>query len=386
MKILFLITASGKKSGGHMFSLYHIAHEIAKTHSVRIISFGEEESVVYSESSLYLSNCKISSLKDLLNLNSRLIEKLNGFEPDIVHSFDDTSFLLSANVKIFRNSKLVFTKCGGMNPKGKKWIYADNLVLFSKENYTALKSMEMYKKASLNLIPNRVKRIQLFENNQLTEVKDNSCFNFVRISRIGLNYVESTKSLFKLVSELPVFKKKYRIYIIGRIENETKYLELVQLANDMKLDVRFITDARTQIASQMLYLADCVLGTGRSLMEAMSLGIPVLTPLSNSKYPTLVSSENFDQLLNTNFSERNIEPEDMQINAYDKLIKCISDKVFYNEISKGTQYLFDARLSVEEAIPQYEFVYQNALIKKESRMAYYNWFYFLRMIKNLLYA
>lgn len=384
MKILFLITASGKKTGGHMFSLYHIAHEIAKTHSVKIISFGEEESVVYSDSELYLSNCKIRNLKNLLNLNSQLIDRLNGFEPDIVHSFDDTAFLLSANLKIFRNSKLVFTKCGGKNPNGKKWIYADNLVLFSKENYTALESMKMYKNASLYLIPNRVKRIELISENDKSEIKDNSYFNFVRISRIGNNYIDSTKSLFKLVSELPVFQKKYRIYIIGRIENETRYLELVQLADDMNLDVKFITDSRTQIASKMLYLADCVLGTGRSLMEAMSLGIPVLTPLKNSKYPTLVINENFDQLFSTNFSERNTETEEMKDFAFSKLTQCISDNVSSVEIAKETQRLFDTRLSVEEATPHYELVYKNALQKKKSSMSFYNWLYFLRIIKNLV--
>ncbi len=385
MKILFLITGSGSKVGGHMFSLYHIAHEIAKYYDIRIITLGKEKSVIFSNSEFYLSNCEIDSLKKILSLNAQLKNTLQGYIPDIVHCFDESSFLLASQIQCLEKCKFILTKCGGKNPKGKYWIYADNLIVFSKENYDAIKSLKMYRKANVYLIPNRVSKIHIKTNNQDTkEIKENDYFNFVRIGRISSNYIKSTKSLLKLVSELPSLQKKYRVYIIGRIENEESYKELVDLSNDLNIDIKFITDSRTENASQMLYLADCVLGTGRSLMEAMSLGLPTLTPVLNSDYPILVTKDNLEVLFYTNFSERNVVPRKMQEDAYKTLLKIIEDETWYKIISNESFKIFENNFAIENAIPKYKTVYDNSLKRKRTKFKSVNILYYIKLIKNLL--
>lgn len=384
MKILFLIKASGSKVGGHMFSLYHIAHEIAKYYDIRIITLGKEKSVIFSNSEFYLSNCEIDSLKKILSLNAQLKNTLQGYIPDIVHCFDGSSFLLASHIKCLRKCKFVLTKCGGVNPSGKYWIYADNLIVFSKENYDAIKSLSMYQNSNIYMIPNRVSKTHLNTVNfDKEEIKDKNNFNFVRIGRISSNYIKSTKSLLKLVAELPVFKKKYKIYIIGRIEDEEVYYDLVRLSNQLNIDAKFITDHRTENASQMLYLADCVLGTGRSLMEAMSLGLPTLTPVSNSDYPILVTKNNFEALFYTNFSERNTVPKTMQEDAYKTLLKIIEDEASYSIISTESLEIFKDNFSIENAIPKYKIVYDNSLKKKRAKFRFINFLYYVKLIKEI---
>ena len=154
------------------------------------------------------------------------------------------------------------------------------------------------------------------------------------------------------------------MYIIGRIENEESYKELVDLSNDLNIDIKFITDSRTENASQMLYLADCVLGTGRSLMEAMSLGLPTLTPVLNSDYPILVTKDNLEVLFYTNFSERNVVPRKMQEDAYKTLLKIIEDETWYKIISNESFKIFVNNFAIENAIPKYKTVYDNSLKRK----------------------
>ena len=68
--------------------------------------------------------------------------------------------------------------------------------------------------------------------------------------------------------------------------------------------VTTITDSRVERGSDLLCLGDCVIGMGRSVMEAAVLGKVVVVPNSKSNYPLLLDNENFQALYKYNFSGR----------------------------------------------------------------------------------
>ena len=122
-------------------------------------------------------------------------------------------------------------------------------------------------------------------------------------------------------------------------------------------------------------------------MEAMSLGIPVLTPLKNSNIPILVTKENFQELSRTNFSERNTISAEKQNEAYDKLITSLNDESYYAGISYEVEDLFERFLNVEKALDKYEVVYQNSLNNGlYLKGTIVNKLYLLKILKSLFCA
>ena len=152
-----------------------------------------------------------------------------------------------------------------------------------------------------------------------------------------------------------------KLIIIGCVEDDVAYEQLKLSIAQERLPVSFITDEKvTRKASDYLYLADAVVGTARSLMEATSLGLPVLTPAFNYKYPVLVDSDNFEGFFATNFSPRNrVSQEDINQNLI-KIKQLITDKHYYESQQNFALRVFDRYFHVENARDAYMKVYDIA--------------------------
>ena len=61
-------------------------------------------------------------------------------------------------------------------------------------------------------------------------------------------------------------------------------------------------------ASELIGLADAVVGTGRTLVEAALCKKVLFVPIAGAELPTLVTPENWQQLAFYNFSERSKLP------------------------------------------------------------------------------
>ena len=367
MKILFITYASAVGRGGHVHSMLQISNFISEFNDVKIMNLGDGDSCVLNASSNFIGSCNVTDLRFIFSLNNQFKTKLNGFLPDIIHCFDEYSYFLASHCKLFKSQKFIFTKCGGPSSRNKYWFHADNIILFSKENYNWYQNKKQYSKSNIQLIPNRVKGLSQNELNNRGIEKDLEAFNFVRIGRIGANYKESILSLLSLVNSLKFnlnIDKKLIIYIIGYVENEIIFQEIKNRANEQNLKVQFITDERTIQASQLLGLADCVLGTGRGLMEAMSLGIPVLTPVSNNEYPILVTQANFNSLLETNFSPRNYLSNISSFDELSAIANIVNSEYNYKTIKDETFKLFDLNLSLNNSKVAYEQLYIETLRRK----------------------
>jgi hypothetical protein len=131
----------------------------------------------------------------------------------------------------------------------------------------------------------------------------------------------------------------------------------------------------------MLYLADAVIATGRGIMEATGMGLPILTPAKNAKLPILVSTDNFESFLATNFSQRNIASEnDIQSNI-NNIRRLIEDKKFYEESENQSSIFFDQYFDVQGAISKYIDVYKNVLdVPKQKKNSLMNIKFLLKTI------
>lgn len=368
-KILFLTYARAQGKGGHVYSLLHLSDFIAEDNDIRVMNLGDGDSCVLTKSKHFVGSCDVTSFKKVMQLNSQFKKALGGFNPDVVHCFDEYAYLLVLHCSVFKNTKLSFTKCGGPSSPHKYWFHADNIVLFSKENYRWYENKKQYRNSQIKLIPNRVKRIKLNPEIVSGLTKHENEFTFVRIGRIGRNYYPLIISLIDLVAKLNEHNKSNKILkllIVGVIEDEKLYHQVKAHVKEKDVLTEFVTDERAVNGAQFLALADCVLGTGRNLMEAMSLNIPVLAPVQNNAYPVLVDKGNFDTLLSTNFSPRNKLDQIEEADELEKIKGIVSDNEKFKTQQKTVDELFLEHLFLDNTRTIYREFYQKTIADKRT--------------------
>lgn len=371
MKILFIISVHSHGRGGHFHSLNHISSVLSKENEVRIISIGPGKSSVLENNSNYFENTYFNGL-NLTSLKRSIGKITKNYNPDIYHCFDIGSYNI---IRLFISSKfnkLVVNKCGGPNPV--KYPFVPNLVLFSVENLEWFNSNLKYQATNISLIPNRVKAISKPLNNLKNRFFDSQVFSFVRISRIGVTYLKGLIDSMNLVNELAVQNVgKIRLIIIGTIESHKVYDFLIGSNQFKQGNVVILTDEEsTKEASNMLYLADAVIGTGRGLMESASLSLPVLAINSNGSYPVLLNENNFDYAFRTNFSERNIFQDYDESQNLKEIQRIITCKESYLASSVFSYSVFKKYFDLEIAKHKYLSVYKKSIFTKRYIIQDYN--------------
>lgn len=357
MKILFFIRTKGKGLGGHYYSLDHISKELANKHEVSIISIGPNPSKAIEGNPLFLQHIYTSKSK-LLRPLTDLRKLIKNASPDILHCFDLIAYNYIRFVANSNKIKIVLTICGGPNPS--KMFHVKNLILFSSENLEWFNSYEIYKNSNIFLIPNRVKQIEI--ERQLIK-KNTGEFTIMKIGRISNEYKAGLHIAVNLLNYLHNIKhySNVKLYIIGNVEDTQLYKELLNNHLLKKGVLVLITEEKYTIeASQLLYLADAVIGTGRGLMEASSLGKPLLVYNANGDFPVLLTKDNFFEAFKTNFSQRNIfscHKENKNLEAIERMIV---DKNFYNILSRFSFEIFYDHFDISKVVERYDTVYLNS--------------------------
>ena len=368
MKILFLISSGkGKATGGHYYSLHQVSLEMAKSCDVQIVMLGHTLSPVLKDNPHLIEHIISGhSLIDIIHLNKRFKAIFKKFQPDIIHCFDTNSLNRCLLCPATGRIPLILNKCGGPNPLRNNYQHADVTVVFSKENEQWYLNNKHYDNNSIFLIPNRVRALDLLPEKLREEKANPDKITFVRISRLGGAYEMTLLQTFNLIEKLneniPI-----ELFVIGTITDQIKFNNLVKEGERKKITVHYITDRRAARGSSFLYLADFVVGTGRSFMEATSLGIPTLTPAKNTNIPVLVSSTNVEHFLSTNFSERNLAKDGDEVNTLETVKKLISDDLVYQKFQKETKLFFKELFGTGKINQKYSSVYEYALLKSIPR-------------------
>lgn len=369
MRILFLISSEGKGAGGHFNSLYQISSEIGKKYDIKIILLGKGNSpIVEGSPYFYRKITSAHGLKDFRYLHKQFRKVSQDFKPDIIHCFDTNSLNRVLLSHSFKNIPIVMNKCGGKNPLGKNHQHADAIVVFSKENQEWFISNKNYDSASIYVIPNRVRELNNLSEEKRVEVASPDKISFVRVSRLGGAYEHTLLQTYTLLDKLAE-KYPVELFVVGRIQDEKRFEKLVELANNKAYDIKFITDERAFKGSDFLYLADFVVGTGRSFMEATSLGIPTLTPALNTEIPILIDEGNVENFLATNFSERNVAPVGSEAFTFNEIDKLYKDKNYRVEYKNRTKEIFDEYFGTNKILERYDHVYHNVLNIKLKRLS-----------------
>ncbi|MBY8962417.1 hypothetical protein KJK34_06605 [Flavobacterium sp. D11R37] len=370
MNILFLASNDGGNGvGGHYNSLNQVCNEVAKEHNTKILTFGSATSPVLAQNKHFGGHIQAAkSLSGLFKVKNELKKVVKEFNPDIVHCFDSQSLNRILPVPSLFNVPVVFNKCGGKNPLKSNYQHADSIVVFSPENKEWFTKNPNYNKEDIFLIPNRVQKLEFIDESSRKEQKKQDKITFVRISRLGGAYEKTLLDTFNLVAKL---SEKYpvELIVIGRIQDRERFEKLVKAGEDKNVPVTYITDDRAVKGSDFLYLADFVVGTGRSFMEATSLGIPSLTPVQNADYPMLVNSRNFQNYLNTNFSERNRADDYSLSYNISNIEQLIESKEKYAQAKDETLTIFKDFFGTESILPKYNAVYKYALQNRKPRMS-----------------
>ena len=262
----------------------------------------------------------------------------------------------------------MLNKCGGPNPA--YFPHTKNIILFSKENEEWFKSKIKFKNSNICLSPNRVKRLEA--NSSFHPIKKESDeFTFVRICRIGNTYIKSIRDSINLISRLlERGVNNIKLYIIGVVEDVEVFNKFVD--NDfVKMGyVVFLTESKfTNEASKMLYLADAVIGSGRGLMEATSLGKPILAIDKNGKIPVLLNKFYFNDAFETNFSERNSFGDLNQEKNLNSIASLIGDKSYYSHISTLSFGYFKDFFDLDKVAEIYPNAYQESAFAKKKLLS-----------------
>lgn len=357
MRIAYFITARGHGRGGHFHSLNHISSAIGARNNVKIYVLGPGKSEIIESNSHFQDHIYFNG-RNLFEFQRKLKRSIEVFRPEIIHCFDLTSYNLISLFCPKSKSKIILNKCGGPNPN--RYPIVDNLVLFSQENYSWFKNNKKFMSSNIHLISNRINRTELDIKPQyknLVEKKDDE-FSFVVIARIGEYYKDNLFKSISLIRQLSAKSlMKIRLYIVGTVESADTYKYLREEGKDIA--VTFLTeDIYTVKASNMLYLADAIIGTGRGLMEGMGHGKPVLTPASNSKLPIMVNAKNFDNFFRTNFSPRNKASESDILYNNNYILDIINNKDKYTQTCLFSEKMFKEFFDVESGIEKYMNAYK----------------------------
>lgn len=370
MKIAFVISSINSKSnglGGHYHSLLETAEQLSHKHDILIINIGNNpaKALENTKFKLYSIICKRFAI---VRTHKKVINILKKEKPDILHAFDSSAFFWVRLAGHKLRIPFCITKCGGVNPV--YFPYAKYLVLFSKENLDFFCTKRKFKNSNIFLIPNRIRDFE-DDNIRIDKIKKVlgsyvESFKFLRITRIGNYYYNSSIQLINLVNKLTDDGIKCCAIFIGTVEDIHLFNELEKHCNK---NCFFFTESEfTNNAKALINCADAVLGTGRSFMEAAAKGKILLSPAQNSSTPALITQENFETAFYYNFSER-INFENFNESSNYSQIKSIilnkenqNKQVFFaNEIFR--QY-FDATKISEKYDQVYALVQSNKTPKK----------------------
>lgn len=366
MKILFIISCINSKSkglGGHYHSLKETVKSLQPYYQVYIACVGNiyPKALINfeKEANIEILDFTSSKFRPLFTLSS-LSYQIKKEKIDLVHSFDRNALYYGRLISFKHKIPSVLTKCGGNNEGYLP--YVENIICFSKENYDYLKSKRKFSEVKTYLIPNRISHFESdkinIENIKSTIKDFNGSHIILRISRIGRYYMQTNKNLINLIQKLNENGVKSKGIFVGTIEDEECYKELLDESDN---NIYFFTDDLiTKNARSIIDCADIVVGTGRSIMEAMSKSKIVLSPIKSSHELALVDYTNFDQLFYSNFSERGEIKNFNSSENFTKISNSFIDKKYKKEITDYIEGVYFQYFDVENLHKNHLKVYENA--------------------------
>lgn len=359
MKILYMISTVGPNSGngGHYYSLRTTAEWINKRMDCIIVVIGNKESPVINDSKIKVYNI-ISERIGLIKVIKELMHIVQIEHPDVIHVFDEDSFFFGNLLSIIYKKGYIYTKCGGGNPRI-AFPRVDNLILYSQENLSFFKSSRRFKKANIYYIPNRIGDVvqDISKINKIRLILNENSKIFLIISRLNWNKKNAIFQTINLINRLNKEGMKSELIIIGTIQDINVYEELkLNLNQNIHL---FTDDEYTVNASELIDIADFVVGSGRSFMEAATRKKIMLCPSKNLKYPILITRDNFQDAFIKNFSDRLTINDLDEDENFKKIVLTLTDSKYAKSLTEFIYEISNEYFEICSQVDRYCEIYLN---------------------------
>jgi len=367
MKICYFIFTRSHGRGGHYYSLRTTAEAIQKKCECLIIDIGLAPSPIIKQSIIKSHHIYFNGF-NIITVMGKVFRLLKQEKPDVLHAFDEHSYTIARFAGTHFRKAIMLTKCGGSNP-GRFYPYAKNIIVYSTENKLFFNTKEKFLNSNVSYIPNRVSETkQDYERIARLRSKfgiDKETPTILRIARFSpLHRLPFLQSIY-LTRKLNEEGQKCNLLIIGVVEDGHILEEITKCSDD---NIKIVTDDKfTLNASELIDIADFVVGTGRGLMEAAARSKILLAPLHNSKCPVLVSNNNFDSLLSHNFSIRSRIEYFNEHDNFSKISELISDSEMRKKYCSQAMYWYVNRFCIDTVIEHYCKLYSTASFKCRSR-------------------
>lgn len=365
LKVLYCISSFGHGRGGHFYSMQTTVQAFSKIGDVSVVNFGFLPSKVARDTTQEYTFIRFIGFDFPLAVRSFVLE-LKRLRPDVLHAFDADSLVFARIGAILTGLPLIYTKCGGPNPAG-YFPIVGNLILYSGENLKFFRENPDYRSCDMWLLPNRVGEVRSSAE-AVDKIRTLAANRFVllRITRISRYYELSIRQAVSLLARLRREGIDAVLFIVGAVQ-DMAFFEQIQVEFGSE-HVLFITDDdMTMNAGKIIDAADCVLGTGRGLMEAASRGKVVLTPIMDSELPILVDCSNIESFLFTNFSERNRFPESEIERNFKKFVDLINSEHRMNEHRQMVKLIYEKYFSIDLVMRTYQDIYTSVISKKRKK-------------------
>lgn len=347
--ILFVIyTFQG--TGGHYYSLCATAQALSSRFHVHILNIGEKESPVISNSSLPHSFLPFSG-RNFMSVMKGIGRVCREQKADIIHCFDIPSYLVSVFPSWRLRLPIVLTKCGGPILSKNQYPVAENFIFYNLREYQLFLNDAKYKNKNLQLIPNRVGQFDS-DYDRISDLQREFGLQdrkvIVRIGRIAEAYQRTALQCIRLVKDLHAINPSYYLLLIGNIKDQSVY-NCLKAESDGCDYISILTEDRfTFNAKELIDLADVVVGTGRGFMEACQKGKKMMAPCKNTRYPVVVTADNFDEILANNISERYVRQE--AEDSIERICELLNN-------APDSRIWYDSYFSIDTAIDRYEHFY-----------------------------
>lgn len=234
----------------------------------------------------------------------------------VVHSHSRASAKLAFYATLFSNTAHVSTVHGVQHASCSKRLlnqYGQFTICVCENLKKHLITDFGYNSARIKTIPNPISK-NLYQ--YLTPPSDVK--NIINIGIIGRTTGPKGTRTELVIKEILKLGEKYKVTVIGG------RLQDLNLSDSEKSQVTEIADANLNSAFYRKY--DLIVGSGRVCMESLLTGVPSLA-FGESKYVGLVTLENFEQALSSNFGD--IHP--------DSKTPSIDATAFINDLEKATK-------------------------------------------------
>lgn len=366
VQVMFIISnipGLNTGAGGHYYSLRTTVEALGPYVTPSVLVIGRVPERIFDQLECTIHVVPVES-RSLRSTYRQVEDIVASSPPQVIHAFDLIACYLARRVAMARGLGVIYTKCGGPNPRY-FFPHVDTLILYTRENERWARARYKLRNTNIELIPNRLGEVAQDEDRiaKLRKIVAGKGAVFLRIGRFSRSYQSTLLQGVDLVRDLNQDGIACYILMIGAPEDPDVVERARSAAGEYGAVV--VEPEFTRNASELIDVGDFVVGTGRGIMEASARGRPLLTPMSNAPHPVLIGPGNFERLFATNFSPRNYDPDHNADANYTMISEAVRDKQTRMAAASFSKELHEKWFDIHAVLERYIQIFQR--VSKEGR-------------------